>query len=62
MIIEDLSSAGKRFSSQHQILSTKLPSPDDGTSNLKVFGRCYDALGRHKTAQVTINIEGGDTV
>ena len=37
---------------------TKLPSPDDGTNLLPVFIRCIDALGRQKTAHVTITMEG----
>ena len=40
VIIEDLSGAGKRYSSQHQSLQTKLPRPDDGTDTLHVFSRC----------------------
>ena len=62
VIIEDLSGAGKRFSSQNQALQTKLPSPDDGSGFLYVFGRCYDIYGRHKTAEVKIMIESSDTV
>ena len=63
VLIEDLSSAGSRFSSQNQKLMTKLPSPDVDESNLlPVFVRCIDSLGRHKTAHVNITIEGEDTV
>ena len=62
VLIEDTTGAGSRFSSQNQALQTKLPSPDDGSNILHVFGRCYDVYGRHKTAQVTITIESGDTV
>ena len=43
-------------------MQTKLPSPDDGSNILHVFSRCYDVYGRHKTAEVTITIEGDDTV
>ena len=43
-------------------MKTTLPSPDDGSNILHVFARCYDVYGRHKTAAVTITIEGGDTV
>ena len=62
VLIEDITGAGTRFSSQNQALQTKLPSPDNGSNVLHVFTRCYDVYGRHKTAEVTITIEGGDTV
>ena len=62
VLIEDLTGAGKRYSSQNQALQTKLPRPEDGSNMLHVFTRCYDYYGRHKTAEVTITMEGGDTV
>lgn len=62
VIIEDLTGAGKRFSSQNQALQTKLPSPDDGSGLLHVFARCYDVYGRHKTAEVKIMMESSDAL
>ena len=62
VLIEDVSWAGQHFSSQHQHLKTTLPSNDNGSNALHVFGRCTDTLGRSKEAGAIITIEGGDTV